>query len=459
MPKEILILFGFFAVFVFINLATYFFLQLKMKEKLFRELAIYWFLVLAVYVIEGGVNQGKLALSLVFIINLAPIYIISNFLMHSYGMKLKLPRYIAASCAVIVLAIFNNSLNLNFTTLAMPIAVVACFPFVEAIYATFVTKKEEANFTQKFMAGVVFTSGILCCLNYAVNRMTPGTELIGFGTGFLTYITASIILPVFTIQEINREKTQRLEQLVKERTDELLASKMQKEKLLRVVVHDISNALQALIFQANRLIVNQDTNVSNIAVRMMKNIDSISDIAQHVKDVERSHSKQMKLESVDIQECLNEVKELFEDRFAKKNINLEFINKVPAHIAIKVDRVTFIHSVVSNIVSNALKFSHPGSEVIISVTERAGKVYFGVQDYGVGMSEKMLTTLFDHDISVSIPGTAGERGTGLGMPLVKNYAEIFGGEVEAYSNRLDGAGTLITVTLPAHETSYATSLS
>lgn len=262
MPKEIAILFGFFAAFVFINLATYFFLQLKMKEKLFRQLAVYWLLVLLVYIIEGAVHQGKLALSLVFIINIAPIYIISNFLLHSYNMTLKPSRYIIASSAVVILAIFNNSLNLPFTTLAMPIAIVASFPFVEAIYATFVTKKNEANFTQKFMAGVVFTSGVVCCLNYAVNRMTPGTELIGFGTGFLTYITASIILPVFTIQEINREKTQRLEQLVRERTDELLASKMQKEKLLRVVVHDISNALQALIFQNNRLIVSSSPEVA-----------------------------------------------------------------------------------------------------------------------------------------------------------------------------------------------------
>ena len=457
MPKEVVILFGFFAVFVFINLATYFFLQLKLKEKLFRELAIYWFLVLAVYIIEGLIHQGKLTLSLIFIINLAPIYVISNFHLHSYGMNLRLSRYIIASACVLILAIFNNSLGLAFTTLSMPIVIVASFPFVEAIYATFVTKKDESSYTQKFMAGVVFTSGIACCLNYAINRMTPGAELIGFGTGFLTYITASIILPVFTIQEINREKTQRLEQLVKERTDELLASKIQKEKLLRVVVHDISNALQALVFQTNRLIVSQEAGVSSIATRMMKNIDSISDITQHVKDVERSQSKQMKLSLVNVQECLDEVHELFFERFNKKNIRLDFINKVPADTLINVDRVTFVHSVVSNIVSNALKFSHSGSEVIVTVHEHGGKVYFNVQDYGIGMNEKVLSTLFDHDIALTLPGTSGERGSGLGMPLVKNYTEIFGGEVSASSVTAEHPGTRITVSLPAIHIDHPTS--
>ena len=172
--------------------------------------------------------------------------------------------------------------------------------------------------------------------------------------------------------------------------------------------------------------------------------------------MERSQSKQIKLSPVDIQECLDEVKDLFVDRYAKKNIRLDIINKVPPHIQINVDRVTFIHSVVSNIVSNALKFSHPGSEVIITAHEHQGKVYFNVQDYGIGMSEKMLSTLFDHDITLTLPGTFGERGSGLGMPLVKSYTEIFGGKVTASSVTSEHPGTKITVALPAIESDQAT---
>ena len=450
MPREILILFGFFATFVFINFATYFFLQLKMKEKLFRELTVYWLLVLVVYFIEGVVHQGKLALSIIFITNLAPIFILSKFLMRSLGLTLSVSRYVIAAAAVVVLAIFNNSLDLAFTTLAMPIALVASFPFVEGIYATFVIKKNEANFIQKFMASVVFTSGILCCLNYAVNRMTPGAELLGFGTGFLTYITASIILPVFTIQEINREKTQRLELLVKERTDELWTSNLQKEKLLRVVVHDISNALQSLIFHTSRLSLSSDPKVTEVSAKMLKNINSISDITHHVREMERAKSRPVKLVQVGIQDCLDEIKELFIERYNKKNINLHLVNKVPLDVHIKVERVMFVHSVLSNIISNALKFSHPGSEVIMNVYESNGVVYFDTIDYGTGMNEKMLRNLFEHEIAFSVPGTSGERGTGLGMPLVKNYTELFGGQVQAFSTTgMELSGTRIIVSLPA----------
>lgn len=443
-------LFGFFAMFVFINFATYFFLHLKMKEKLFYELSTYWLLVLIVFILEGGVQSGELALSLIFIVNLPPIYIMANFLMRSYGKSLNLKRYMAASLFALLLAVISNQFNLPFFVLAAPVTLVSAFPLIEAIYVTFGEKKNEASFVQKFMAGVVFTSGVFCCLHYAVARTTPGAELVGFGSAFLNYIVASIILPVFVIQELNREKTERLESLVKERTAELYASKIQKEKLLRVVVHDISNALQVLILQANRLSASDDPKVVETSKRMMKNLDSISDLTKHVKEMEHLRASGGKLHPVSIDEIFTEIKELFMDRFAQKKVQLHFVNNVSKDIVINVDKVSFIHSVASNIISNALKFSYPNSEVIVTAYENNNQVFFEVQDYGVGISEKFLTNLFEFEASTTTLGTGGERGTGFGMPLVKNYTEIFGGRVTAYSSQnKEASGTRIQVSLPA----------
>ncbi len=450
MPKDILILFGFFAMFVFINFATYLFLHWKMKEKLFRELAVYWLLVLIVFTIEGGVQSGELALSVIFIVNLPPIFIMANFLMKSYGLALNPKKYMAASLVVILMAIFGNQFDLPFFVLAFPITLVSAFPLIHAIYITFGKKRKDATFVQKFMAGVVFTSGIFCCFHYAVSRMTPGAELVGFGSAFLNYIIASIILPVFAIQELNREKTEKLESLVKERTAELYASKIQKEKLLRVVVHDISNALQVLILQTSRLSTSEDPKVVEASLRMMKNLDSISDLTKHVKEMEYLRSSGGKLHPVSMEECFLEIKELFSERFAQKNVRLQFINRVSKDIVINVDKVTFIHSVASNIISNALKFSYPNSEVVVTTYEDKNHVHFEVQDYGVGMSEKFLTNLFEFEASFTTLGTSGERGTGFGMPLVKNYTEIFGGRVSAFSSQnKEASGTRIKVSLPA----------
>lgn len=458
MPRELLFLFGFFAAFVLINFATYLFLHYKMKEKIFRELSTYWILVLAVFLIEGAFTSGKLALSLVFIVNLFPIYIMANFLMRSYGLNLNFKRYTISFFVVTALTIFNYLLDMPFIILSFPVCLLAAFPLMEAIYVTFVSKKDEATFVQQFMASVVFGLGVFCCFHYAFNRLTPGTEIVGYGTAFLNYITASIILPVFAIQELNKEKTERLEHLVKERTAELLSSKIQKEKLLRVVVHDISNALQVLILQSSRLSHSDDPKVVDASARLLKNLNVISEIARHVKEMEYSKTASMKLSPVTMDECFAEIKDLFNDRFIQKNVKLTLINKVPNDIVINVDKVTFIHSVASNIISNALKFSYPNSEVVVTAYEEKNQVHFDVQDYGVGMNDKFLSGLFEFESSFTTLGTNGERGTGFGMPLVKNYAEIFGGQVKAFSGQhVDSSGTRILVSLPAFPNNQATS--
>lgn len=450
MPRELLFLFIFFAAFVLINFATYLFLHYKMKEKIFRELSTYWILVLAVFLIEGAFTSGKLALSLVFIVNLFPIYIMANFLMRSYGLNLNLKNYMISFVAVTALTFVNYFLGMPFVVLSFPVCLLAAFPLLEAIYVTFVTKKDEATFIQQFMASVVFGLGVFCCFHYAFSRLTPGTEVVGYGSAFLNYIAASIILPVFAIQELNKEKTERLEHLVKERTAELLSSKIQKEKLLRVVVHDISNALQVLILQSSRLSHSEDPKVVEASVRLLKNLDSISEIARHVKEMEYSKNAAIKLAPVTIEECFSEIKDLFGDRFEHKNVKLILINKVPNNVVINVDKVTFIHSVASNIISNALKFSYSNSEVVVTAYEEKNQVHFDVQDYGVGMNDKFLSKLFEFESSFTTLGTNGERGTGFGMPLVKNYAEIFGGEVKAFSGQhVESSGTRILVSLPA----------
>jgi signal transduction histidine kinase len=351
---------------------------------------------------------------------------------------------------VTALTFINYFLGMPFFILSFPVCLLAAFPLMEAIYTTFVTKKDEATFVQQFMASVVFGLGVFCCFHYAFNRLTPGTEVVGYGSAFLNYITASIILPVFAIQELNKEKTERLEHLVKERTTELLSSKIQKEKLLRVVVHDISNALQVLILQSSRLSRSEDPKVVEASVRLLKNLDSISEIARHVKEMEYAKTAAIKLAPVTMEECFAEIKDLFGDRFENKSVKLILINKVPNDVVINVDKVTFIHSVASNIISNALKFSYPNSEVVVTAYEEKNQVHFDVQDYGVGMNDKFLSNLFEFESSFTTLGTNGERGTGFGMPLVKNYAEIFGGQVKAFSGQhVDASGTRILVSLPA----------
>ena len=98
----------------------------------------------------------------------------------------------------------------------------------------------------------------------------------------------------------------------------------------------------------------------------------------------------------------------------------------------------------TNILSNAVKYSPPGTPVTLEVNRKGDFARFTVRDRGIGIPDEDQKNLFK---SFSRGGNVDQRpGTGLGLVIVKRCVELHGGRVELQS-RL-GAGTTVTVTLP-----------
>lgn len=106
-------------------------------------------------------------------------------------------------------------------------------------------------------------------------------------------------------------------------------------------------------------------------------------------------------------------------------------------------------AILRNLVSNAIKFTPAGGEVVVSAT--AGeRITLRVADTGVGMSTDALAEVMELDRRTTTPGTAGERGSGLGLLLCRDLAERIGTELRAES--VVGRGTTFSLTLaPAPE--------
>jgi signal transduction histidine kinase len=118
---------------------------------------------------------------------------------------------------------------------------------------------------------------------------------------------------------------------------------------------------------------------------------------------------------------------------------------------IRVDHEKMVRAL-SNIITNAFKYSPDGGEVRLSVTEvtRNSRLMAGihVSDQGIGMTPEQQARIFERfyraDPSGNIPGT------GLGMSLVKEIMDLHGGEIEIVS--APGAGTTVTLWLPVMDT-------
>ncbi len=131
-------------------------------------------------------------------------------------------------------------------------------------------------------------------------------------------------------------------------------------------------------------------------------------------------------------------------RFQAEQKGQRLINEVPEGLVLAADPILFGH-VMQNLVSNAIKFSPPGATVRMFVPpERPGTV--AVRDEGVGIEPKRIPDLFRSDVRTSTLGTAGERGTGMGLPLSYDIMAAHGGALRLETE--PGKGSTFYADLP-----------
>ena len=102
-----------------------------------------------------------------------------------------------------------------------------------------------------------------------------------------------------------------------------------------------------------------------------------------------------------------------------------------------VESVSFINSVLNNLLTNATKFSFPDSEIEINAKSTDGIVKIIIKDKGIGMSDNIVEKLFDINAATSRTGTKGEIGTGYGMSLVKKFIDFYGGMISVDSKDIN----------------------
>lgn len=225
-----------------------------------------------------------------------------------------------------------------------------------------------------------------------------------------------------------------------------------KSRLLRIISHDIATPLT--VVKATAYHLKKEVSDSSRVERVVRAASIIEEIIGFIRKKElMENGERMELGPVALKDIFDELAFLFHDRALNKNIVLNFDLKSP-DLLVLAEPVSLSNEVLANLISNAIKFSFPGSQVDIRATPtKDGRVVIIIQDQGIGMDAATLASLFDPSVKQSRPGTQGERGIGFGMPLAKAYVDAYGGRIEVQSSCQDphhkNSGTILCVTLDA----------
>jgi len=141
-------------------------------------------------------------------------------------------------------------------------------------------------------------------------------------------------------------------------------------------------------------------------------------------------------------------------RIIETNINLLKLSAEKKNISIE-DRsedklyayadMEMISTVVRNLLNNAIKFTPPGKNIIISTEKANQSFHVMVQDEGIGLTEEEIVRLFRIDDKFKRDGTDGEKGTGLGLIICKEFIERNGGNIRVESKPGDGSKFIFTL--------------
>ncbi len=124
---------------------------------------------------------------------------------------------------------------------------------------------------------------------------------------------------------------------------------------------------------------------------------------------------------------------------------ISLANNIPADTTIYADR-QMVDTILRNLISNSIKFTERGGTVTLSAHQTGDWLEVAIADTGVGMKEQDLNALVEGLIHISTKGTEGEKGTGLGISLCKEFVEKHGGRIWAESTK--NKGTTFFFTLP-----------
>lgn len=276
-----------------------------------------------------------------------------------------------------------------------------------------------------------------------------------FVRNILVVVMALSVILLATVYRSGQRRRQintlllRHQQEMETRSEELERLNQVKDKFFSIISHDLRspiNALAGLLDLLDKGAVKPEE-LSRHIHELKSRFNHTRTLLNNLLDWTLLQMDKLNLQPtrIDLHKLVDENVQLL-GSVPNKQIKLR--NHVPPNTIGYADSNT-VNLVLRNLMTNAIKFTNDGGEVVIKADEHQNEWMITVQDNGVGMTDEVLKILFDKTAPYTTRGTANEKGTGLGLILCKEFVEKNGGRISVKS--AEGEGSKFSFTIPKPE--------
>ncbi len=224
--------------------------------------------------------------------------------------------------------------------------------------------------------------------------------------------------------------------------DQLEVSNATKNKFFRIIAHDLRNPISTLVGSTGYILTDIEKFDKEKMKRIIEDLNKLSlttySLLENLLDWSTSQMGEIKFDPkpVELISVVRENIELVRSNIDSKNIQIEI--SIPEGLSVFADE-NMVLNIVRNLITNAVKFTPDNGLIRIFSEVKDERCSLNISDNGVGISKENLENLFRIDKHVSTPGTQNEKGSGLGLILCKEFVERNGGTISVTSELEKGS--------------------
>jgi signal transduction histidine kinase/ligand-binding sensor domain-containing protein len=256
------------------------------------------------------------------------------------------------------------------------------------------------------------------------------------------------------LQEVNEQSLAKQEMIIKQAEDleetnrKLTILNATKDKLFSIIAHDLKNPFSSIlsfteILRTKFQLLAEEKKLKFINV-IYESSQQVYNLLENLLQWARTQTGNIHYNPAvfDLSELIDVNYKLVKNLLEEKDIT--FIINSPENTSVYADH-NMINTVVRNLLGNAIKYTEKG-DISVELKRNKDRMEISITDSGIGIAEEKMANIFEIDQEKSTLGTKGEKGSGLGLLICREFVHINGGEISV--RRTKGKGTTFTFTIP-----------